>query len=645
MSGVVADLYANFYANTAPLKTGLDSAGGMLKKFGSTLSAAGLGGVAPFLTTAGAIAGVTKVVTSALKKTAEYSDQIRELTRNTGMSVEQSAKMLQVADDSQVSFGSLTTAMKYAIKDGVLPNIEGIAKLSDEYLALQDPLLRSQMLINQFGRNGLEMSKIMELGSTSIMQTAENAEKFGMVMSTQEIAKMRAYEMAVNNMQTAVKGLGIQLAIAFAPPLAGLFNGLADGIAKSTEATKFFARAGSDAYVEGRLVQMGMLSLDEAVYRLNPKLRETGYWLDDEGNAISNLIPKVEGLVGVMGQLGGVQPSAPNAPTLPEAGAFKGGIKQLTGELMQGKEAGAGSQFIQPLLDKINALPPASRTAANSFRADAMTIMESARVASGEIKMTDAARELADNLNISTTEATKKIKGVGNSVMAINGLSAQVDIYVVTHYISVGGSKYIDYKAGGESEILKLGRKSAKGDNFIVPNGYENDSYPMLVSSGERVIVIPKNKVNQIPKMRYGTGEGSSRREPGDWGGSGSGGSPLNNLSGVWGSVSDLGGSVMGGGENMLRGAGGILGLAGKMFMENTLKKSVENTVMPLMSGLITSQTAKAGQQISAITSKLSTDAGKNVMISQDVIMYLERIWRGIERLPVDVRDAVLMAR
>jgi hypothetical protein len=42
------------------------------------------------------------------------------------------------------------------------------------------------------------------------------------------------------------------------------------------------------------------------------------------------------------------------------------------------------------------------------------------------------------------------------------------------------------------------GLGSSKGADFFVPPGYPNDSYPMRVESGERVIVIPKNQQGNV---------------------------------------------------------------------------------------------------------------------------------------------------
>lgn len=45
--------------------------------------------------------------------------------------------------------------------------------------------------------------------------------------------------------------------------------------------------------------------------------------------------------------------------------------------------------------------------------------------------------------------------------------------------------------------------KHARGADFIVPNGYENDKYPLLVQSGERVQITPDNQVNNNNTNNY----------------------------------------------------------------------------------------------------------------------------------------------
>lgn len=54
---------------------------------------------------------------------------------------------------------------------------------------------------------------------------------------------------------------------------------------------------------------------------------------------------------------------------------------------------------------------------------------------------------------------------------------------------------------GGTVENGKKIASFAAGGNFIVPQGYPNDSYPMLVESGERVTVTPTGAVGQQEKL------------------------------------------------------------------------------------------------------------------------------------------------
>jgi hypothetical protein len=666
--GVVADLYANFYANIAPLQNSLRAASADIKKF---VGSSGLGGLAMGLM--GTEAGIRLLergfnatigtVKKVMSETAIYSDQIRELTRNTGMSVQESAKMLQVADDSQVSFSSLTTAMKYAIKDGVLPNIAGIAKLSDEYLALQDPLQRSQMLINQFGRNGLEMSKIMELGSVAINKTANNAEKFGMIMSNQDIIQMRKYEMALNDLQTSFKGLGIQLALSFAQPLASAANGIVGFLAGSRAAITLQDQfAGAVEHGNIGLLYFSSLMARVTIGELDAVTAER--MLADAVTATGGAVGKASAN---WNQLNAAIRGEPTGPTGTLGGVDLGIGKDLLTAREQLKYQALGGDVLGAIRDGIVAnagkggvIP---ESVANQMIQEAYTIEQAMQVSMGNIDFSQAGKNISDAFGIPLDAAITKAKNVGSSVSALNGLKSYLDVYIRIH-VSGGGWNGAGLSAAtiaaagfanrGDYLANAADMGNAKGANFIVPPGYPNDSYPMLVESGEKVIVIPRNKVNQIPKMRYGTGDTAGYRDP-----NGGGGDPF------WG----FGASILGqgkeyqasypkisskaGGErldvlgNIPGGRAGFMADISKMLKDSQsssqMQKSVQTTITPMMSGLITAQTAKTTQQISTIAGRQAESAQKNSMMSGEMLALMERMARGIERIPVDVRDAVML--
>lgn len=57
------------------------------------------------------------------------------------------------------------------------------------------------------------------------------------------------------------------------------------------------------------------------------------------------------------------------------------------------------------------------------------------------------------------------------------------------------------FHKGGEVLGTSTGiKKLASGGSFMVPQGFPNDSYPMLVESGERISVTPTNKVQEQDK-------------------------------------------------------------------------------------------------------------------------------------------------
>jgi len=70
---------------------------------------------------------------------------------------------------------------------------------------------------------------------------------------------------------------------------------------------------------------------------------------------------------------------------------------------------------------------------------------------------------------------------------SINDIPGSKDIYITTHYLDIRNEKeYMRNEGAGH----------ANGADFIVPPGYNNDSYPMRVQSGEHVQVTPAGQAS-----------------------------------------------------------------------------------------------------------------------------------------------------
>ncbi len=86
-----------------------------------------------------------------------YDQKVYDMMLTTRGTAQETSKLIQVLDDTGVQYDTLKTAMKMAVKNGVEPNIESLAQLADQYVALKDPIARGQLLLDKFGKSGLEM--------------------------------------------------------------------------------------------------------------------------------------------------------------------------------------------------------------------------------------------------------------------------------------------------------------------------------------------------------------------------------------------------------------------------------------------------------------------------------------------------------
>jgi hypothetical protein len=59
------------------------------------------------------------------------------------------------------------------------------------------------------------------------------------------------------------------------------------------------------------------------------------------------------------------------------------------------------------------------------------------------------------------------------------------------------GGFLIHALGGHEGGTFERGRKMGGGGSFVVPGGFQNDSFPVMVESGERVTVTPASRVTE----------------------------------------------------------------------------------------------------------------------------------------------------
>lgn len=123
----------------------------------------------------------------------DYAGQVRDMTRATGMSAEETSRLIQVADDVGITYEKLTTSLQLAAKQGIDVSTESLKSLSDQYLALEPGVKRTQFLLETFGRSGADMGKMMELGSEGIDKVNASIED-GLILTEEVLKEARAHE-------------------------------------------------------------------------------------------------------------------------------------------------------------------------------------------------------------------------------------------------------------------------------------------------------------------------------------------------------------------------------------------------------------------------------------------------------------------
>ena len=168
---------------------------------------------------------LSAVIKETVGVTVDYAAEVRDLQRASGMSAEETSKIIQVFDDMDVSAETLTMSLRKMSQEGITFSVDKMAEMSDEYLKLGEGAERNKFLLDNFGRAGLEMGKALEIGSDAIKQMADEMD--GSLILTQEnVDAAREYEIAMDTLNDTVMGVKISIGNELVPVMVKLADTL-----------------------------------------------------------------------------------------------------------------------------------------------------------------------------------------------------------------------------------------------------------------------------------------------------------------------------------------------------------------------------------------------------------------------------------
>lgn len=426
-----------------------DAASGILRAIGEQFGA--LGGLMEELTAKNVSWGnvaqqATTMVIEGLREsvsaTVQYADEVRQLAEVSGQSTEEASRFIQVLDDYNLTTQDAITATRTLTKNGLVPNLETLAKLSDEYLSLNDAQARNELIIKNLGRGGLEWVEILKQGSAAIREQSAAVDS-NFVLTEQAVQQARNYEIALDNWNDSVQAAKISLGSALLPALTQVINGFND----STRAAELAAEQGQN-YATMNLIERDALLQQAAAEREKiDALKTSSMATQDLSDANKDVIKDYDKIIGLAQQVG-----------TNTADAFK-------------KAAFATLQF--------------KLAADGTISPEDEEMLEKAGVALGIVDQ--KAIGDAETISILTEKFKAGTITAQQYADALNAIPTEINTDVNTIYNTYG-------EPGTPTQGVGPPRSST-GSDFIVPPGFPNDSFAMYVESGEHVQVTPRDQV------------------------------------------------------------------------------------------------------------------------------------------------------
>jgi hypothetical protein len=157
-------------------------------------------------------------VKDAIKVTGDYLESVRDLSLASGQNAEQSARMLQVLDDYQLTAEDAKTATRALTKEGLAPTIDTIAKLSGEYLKLTSVEERNAFVQKNLGRAGQEWLNLLNQGPDAIMAMSD-AVAAGLIPTNEAIESYEEYRLTLDEWGDTVMAAKVALGTHLLPAM------------------------------------------------------------------------------------------------------------------------------------------------------------------------------------------------------------------------------------------------------------------------------------------------------------------------------------------------------------------------------------------------------------------------------------------
>jgi hypothetical protein len=204
---------------------------------------------------------VKKVLDETVGTMVSYANEVRRIQDATGATAEDSSKLIQVLDDQKVSFEQLE---KVVAKNGKTYDftIDGLARMSDEFMTLTDEQEKSKFMNERFGKQWISFVPVMKMGG-QVIRDASDAVSDSLVLTQKGVDDARQYEIAVDNLTDAWTGFKVSIGSTLVGPVTDLLNHINALTEADTRLREEGLVPGSKAFTERRIELIAQIKAEQ----------------------------------------------------------------------------------------------------------------------------------------------------------------------------------------------------------------------------------------------------------------------------------------------------------------------------------------------------------------------------------------------
>lgn len=258
---------------------GLKAVSGKLKAWGAGIASVGAGMV-------GAGATVLAPLAAMVKGFSDAGSAVADMSARTGVSAEKLSALGYAASMTGASIEDVERGIRTMQKNGI--GADKIGAVADKLAAMTNPAERTAYAMSIFGKGATALIPMLSGGSKGLADFTAEAERLGLVISSEDAAAADALGDSMDNVKGSLKGVSMQIGAALAPIVTDLATRLSDIVARVVA----FMKANRPLIVTIAKVAVGVMAV--------------GGVLTAIGAIVASAGVAVGGLVTVMSALGAV---------------------------------------------------------------------------------------------------------------------------------------------------------------------------------------------------------------------------------------------------------------------------------------------------------------------------------------------------